>query len=283
MDDRIRDSARAVLPFKLTNGQKQSLKEIVDDLQKPRPMNRLLQGDVGAGKTIVALLAALVAMENGLQVAFMAPTEILAEQHFTNIARLLQPSRFRVALLTGSTGSAARREQLAEVQSGAIDLVVGTQALVQEDVAVRELGLVVIDEQHKFGVNQRARSGEGRRRSALSGDDGDADPAHAGPDGLRRPRRLDHATSCRRAASRSRPLRGTPRRSARGSYEHFIRRAARRGPAGVRRLPAGRGVGDARPQGGDGAAPSIWRRGPFTAFRVGLLHGRMDDDDEGPT
>ena len=105
VDDRIRDSARAVLPFRLTNGQKQALKEIVDDLQRPQPMNRLLQGDVGAGKTIVALLAALVAMENGLQVAFMAPTEILAEQHFTNIARLLQPSRFRVALLTGSTGN----------------------------------------------------------------------------------------------------------------------------------------------------------------------------------
>jgi ATP-dependent DNA helicase RecG len=156
VDDRIRDSARAVLLFKLTNGQKQSLKEIVDDLQKPRPMNRLLQGDVGAGKTIVALLAALVAMENGLQVAFMAPTEILAEQHFTNIARLLQPSRFRVALLTGSTGSAARREQLAEVQSGAINLVVGTHALVQGDVAFKQLGLVVIDEQHRFGVLQRA-------------------------------------------------------------------------------------------------------------------------------
>jgi ATP-dependent DNA helicase RecG len=156
VDDRIRDSARAVLPFRLTNGQKQALKEIVEDLQQPRPMNRLLQGDVGAGKTIVALLAALVAMENGLQVAFMAPTEILAEQHFANIVRLLQPSRFRVALLTGSTAKAARREQLAEVQSGALDLVVGTHALVTGDVTFKQLGLVVIDEQHRFGVLQRA-------------------------------------------------------------------------------------------------------------------------------
>jgi ATP-dependent DNA helicase RecG len=156
VDDRIRDSARAVLPFRLTNGQKQALKEIVDDLQRPQPMNRLLQGDVGAGKTIVALLAALVAMENGLQVAFMAPTEILAEQHFTNIARLLQPSRFRVALLTGSTGKAARRQQLAQVESGAINLVVGTHALVTGDVTFKQLGLVVIDEQHRFGVLQRA-------------------------------------------------------------------------------------------------------------------------------
>jgi ATP-dependent DNA helicase RecG len=156
VDDRIRESARAVLPFRLTNGQKQALKEIVADLQGPHPMNRLLQGDVGSGKTIVALLAALVAMENGLQVAFMAPTEILAEQHFINISRLLQASRFRVALLTGSIGSAARREQLAQVESGAIQLVVGTHALVQGDVLFKQLGLVVIDEQHRFGVLQRA-------------------------------------------------------------------------------------------------------------------------------
>jgi ATP-dependent DNA helicase RecG len=156
VDDRIRESARKVLPFRLTSGQKESLKQIVEDMQRPHPMNRLLQGDVGAGKTIVALLAALVAMENGLQVAFMAPTEILAEQHFLNISRLLQPSRFRVALLTGSTPSAARRQQLAEVEAGTIHLVVGTHALVQGDVRFKQLGLVVIDEQHRFGVLQRA-------------------------------------------------------------------------------------------------------------------------------
>jgi len=156
VDDRIRDSARRVLPFRLTSGQKQALKEIVDDLQRPQPMNRLLQGDVGAGKTIVALLAALVAMENGLQVAFMAPTEILAEQHFLNISRLLQSSRFRVALFTGSTSAAARKEQLAEVEAGSVHLVVGTHALVQGDVRFHQLGLVVIDEQHRFGVLQRA-------------------------------------------------------------------------------------------------------------------------------
>ena len=156
VDDRIRAAARAVLPFKLTVGQKQALKEIVDDLQRAQPMNRLLQGDVGAGKTIVALLAALVAMENGLQAAVMAPTEILAEQHFMNISRLLQASRFRVALLTGSKSGAARRTQLAEIESGAIHLIVGTHALVQEEVHFKQLGLVVIDEQHRFGVLQRA-------------------------------------------------------------------------------------------------------------------------------
>jgi ATP-dependent DNA helicase RecG len=156
VDDRIRESARRVLPFRLTDGQRQALKEIVRDLQRPQPMNRLLQGDVGAGKTIVALLAALVAMENGLQVAFMAPTEILAEQHFLNISRLLQPSRFRVALLTGSMSAAARKQVLAEIEGGSIHLVVGTHALVQGDVRFHRLGLVVIDEQHRFGVLQRA-------------------------------------------------------------------------------------------------------------------------------
>jgi ATP-dependent DNA helicase RecG len=156
VDDRIRAAARAVLPFRLTPGQKQALKEIVDDMQRSTPMNRLLQGDVGAGKTIVALLAALVAMENGLQVAVMAPTEILAEQHFLGISRLLQPSRFRVALITGATAAATRRRQLAEVESGAVHLVVGTHALVEGDVRFRNLGLVVIDEQHRFGVMQRA-------------------------------------------------------------------------------------------------------------------------------
>jgi ATP-dependent DNA helicase RecG len=156
VDDRIRDSARRVLPFRLTDGQKHALKEIVEDLQRPRPMNRLLQGDVGSGKTIVALLAALVVMENGLQAALMAPTEILAEQHYRNIVRLLERSRFRVGLLTGSSTSAARRKQLAEVEAGSVHLVVGTHALVQQGVRFHRLGLAIIDEQHRFGVMQRA-------------------------------------------------------------------------------------------------------------------------------
>jgi ATP-dependent DNA helicase RecG len=168
VNDRIRASARAVLPFRLTPGQRQALKEIVDDQQRMQPMNRLLQGDVGAGKTIVALLAALVAMENGLQVAFMAPTEILSEQHHLNIVRLLQHSRFRVALLTGGTPAAVRRQQLAEIESGALQLVVGTHALVQGDVRFHRLGLVVIDEQHRFGVLQRATlRGKGQHPDVL--------------------------------------------------------------------------------------------------------------------
>ncbi len=156
VDDRIRESARRILPFRLTEGQRTTLKEIVDDLQKTSPMNRLLQGDVGAGKTIVALLAALVAMENGLQVAFMAPTEILAEQHFLTLRKLLESSRFHVELITGSTGGLKRRDLLARLSAGDIHLVVGTHALVQGAVHFKSLGLAIIDEQHRFGVLQRA-------------------------------------------------------------------------------------------------------------------------------
>jgi ATP-dependent DNA helicase RecG len=154
--DEIRQSAKRVLPFRLTGDQKTVIAEIVKDMERPQPMNRLLQGDVGSGKTIVALMAAVVAMENGFQVAFMAPTEILAEQHFITIRRLLESSRFRMALLTGATPAKKRREVQAELAGGSIHLVVGTHALVEDPVEFRELGLVIIDEQHRFGVLQRA-------------------------------------------------------------------------------------------------------------------------------
>jgi ATP-dependent DNA helicase RecG len=154
--DDIRASVRRVLPFRLTTGQKNAIAEIVADMQRSSPMNRLLQGDVGSGKTIVALMAAVVAMENGFQVAFMAPTEILAEQHFITIRKLLESSRFRMALLTGATAAKPRREVQAELAGGSMHLVVGTHALVQDPVAFRDLGLVIIDEQHRFGVMQRA-------------------------------------------------------------------------------------------------------------------------------
>ena len=154
--DAIRDAVRRVLPFRLTGDQKKAIAEIVADMQRTTPMNRLLQGDVGSGKTIVALMAAIVAMENGFQVAFMAPTEILAEQHYITIRKLLEASRFRITLLTGSTPARQRREAQAELAAGSLHLAVGTHALVQDPIAFRELGLVVIDEQHRFGVMQRA-------------------------------------------------------------------------------------------------------------------------------
>ena len=159
VDDRIREAARAILPFKLTAGQRQALAEIVADMQKPWPMQRLLQGDVGAGKTIVAVLAAIVAMENGFQVAFMAPTEILAEQHFVTLTRWLAATRHRVALLSGKITAAERRTLLPSIERGDARLVVGTHALVQEQVRFHALALVIIDEQHRFGVLQRAMLG----------------------------------------------------------------------------------------------------------------------------
>jgi ATP-dependent DNA helicase RecG len=151
----VRSRARAVLPFKLTDGQRTALRDIVTDLQRPWPMQRLLQGDVGSGKTVVAFIAALVAMENGFQAAVMAPTEILAEQHLRTLEGWLFGTGFRIGLLTGRVGDAARRRLLAEIAAGEVQLIVGTHALVQEEVTFRALSLVVIDEQHRFGVLQR--------------------------------------------------------------------------------------------------------------------------------
>ena len=157
VSDDIRALARRVLPFVLTPGQKQALRDIVEDLQRPTAMNRLLQGDVGAGKTIVALLAAIVAMANGLQVVLMAPTELLAEQHARTVASRLEGTPFRSILLTGSQRSVARRDALAAIASGQAQLVVGTHAVLEDPALFNRLGLVIIDEQHRFGVGQRAR------------------------------------------------------------------------------------------------------------------------------
>jgi len=151
IDQRI----RARFPFPLTVSQDAVLREIARDLQSGRPMTRLLQGDVGSGKTVVALYACLAAIANGRQAAIMAPTEILAGQHFGNIERYLMGSRVRYVLLRGGMRKSQRAEALAAIERGEIDLVVGTQALIQQDVAFHQLALVVVDEQHKFGVLQR--------------------------------------------------------------------------------------------------------------------------------
>ena len=156
VDDALREKTRALLPFPLTPGQKVAVRDIVADLQKPEPMNRLLQGDVGSGKTLVAMLAALVALESGLQVALMAPTEILAEQHARTLARFFATTRHAVGLISGRTGGVERRETLARAANGTLGVAVGTHALVQETVQFARLGLVIVDEQHRFGVVQRA-------------------------------------------------------------------------------------------------------------------------------
>jgi ATP-dependent DNA helicase RecG len=146
----------SVLPFKLTEAQRRVVREIFKDLKSDAPMNRLLQGDVGSGKTIVALIAMLATMENGYQTALMAPTEILAEQHARTIKRLLAKSPYRVELLTGSLRAAEKRKLQVELAAGEIDACIGTHAIIQDAVAFKNLGLAVIDEQHRFGVMQRA-------------------------------------------------------------------------------------------------------------------------------
>jgi ATP-dependent DNA helicase RecG len=159
--DRVREAVRSILPFAPTSAQKRTLKEIVDDMTSDKPMNRLLQGDVGSGKTIVAVQAMVIAIENGYQTALMAPTEILAEQHARNIRRWLASTTYRVELLTGSLRAKEKREIQDAIAAGDVDLLAGTHALIQEAVQFKKLGLVVIDEQHRFGVMQRA---EIRRR-----------------------------------------------------------------------------------------------------------------------
>ena len=145
-----------MLPFRMTNAQRRVLGEIKQDLMSPHPMNRLIQGDVGCGKTIVALMTALVAIENETQVAVAAPTEILAEQHYLQFHRWLERLGLRAALLRGKMPAAEKRQVLEDLAAGQIHLVVGTHAVLQEGVVFKKLGLGIIDEQHRFGVRQRA-------------------------------------------------------------------------------------------------------------------------------
>ena len=144
------------LPFALTGAQRRAIADAVEDMVSGKPMNRLCQGDVGSGKTMVAAACIWFAVENGWQTALMAPTEILARQHYQGLAPLLARFSIRCALLTGSTRARERREILAGLADGSIDLCIGTHALLTEDVQYQKLGLVVTDEQHRFGVNQRA-------------------------------------------------------------------------------------------------------------------------------
>ena len=162
-DGRLREQVRAALPYALTPSQQRAGEEIAQDLGAPQRMLRLLQGDVGSGKTVVALLAAAAVVEAGRQAALMAPTEILARQHMATIRPLAQQAGLRVALLTGREKGRERKPILAGLAAGEIDLVVGTHALFQDEIAFKDLGLAVIDEQHRFGVHQRlalTRKGE---------------------------------------------------------------------------------------------------------------------------
>ncbi|PJE69219.1 DNA helicase RecG, partial [Candidatus Shapirobacteria bacterium CG10_big_fil_rev_8_21_14_0_10_38_14] len=156
------------LPFKLTDAQKKACWQILKDLEKPRPMNRLLEGDVGSGKTVVAAIAALNTVRAGYQTAFMAPTEILAKQHFKTVSELLNNFKLNIGLLTGQEDKfiskklkneiieISRQKLLEKTKKGEIDILIGTHALIQDQVKFSNLALVILDEQHRFGVEQRA-------------------------------------------------------------------------------------------------------------------------------
>ena len=155
--DCLNDFYRSNLKFELTRAQKRVIKEIRSDIGSGKQMNRLLQGDVGSGKTLVAVMAILIALDNGYQACFMAPTEILANQHYVTISRLFEGLGIRLELLTGSTKASERKQLHEDLQSGDLQVLVGTHALIEETVRFKNLGFVVIDEQHRFGVAQRAR------------------------------------------------------------------------------------------------------------------------------
>ena len=156
-EDKVREALKRILPFKPTSAQKRVLAEIAADLEKPVPMNRLLQGDVGSGKTIVAMQAAVIAMENGCQAALMAPTEILAVQHFLSARRILAPGGYTAELLISGLKPAEKAAARERIRTGEARLVIGTHALIEDEVEFARLGFVAIDEQHRFGVLQRKR------------------------------------------------------------------------------------------------------------------------------
>src|ERR1700723_4289819 len=157
LDDRVREAIKKILPFHPTAAQKRVLKEIADDMQKPSPMRGLLQGDGGSGKTMVSFQAAILATENGCQVALMAPTEILAQQLYFSARRILENAGYRIVLLTGSLEADRKREVRRHIAQGNAQLVIGTHALLEEKVEFAKLGLVIVDEQHRFGVLQRLK------------------------------------------------------------------------------------------------------------------------------
>src|SRR5271166_4145025 len=157
LNNAVREAIKKILPFHPTAAQKRVLKEIATDMQMPCPMRRLLQGDVGSGKTIVAFQAAIIAIENGYQVALMAPTEILAQQHYFSARQILERAGYRIVLLTGSLEQDRKRDVRRHIAQGNAQLIIGTHALIQDRVEFENLGLVVVDEQHRFGVMQRLK------------------------------------------------------------------------------------------------------------------------------
>ena len=293
LNDKVRGSVRQLLPFKPTAAQKRVLKEIADDMARPSPMRRLLQGDVGSGKTIVALEAAIIAIENGFQVALMAPTEILATQHFLSARRLVEPLGHRVALLTGSLDGEQKRGLRRHIRQGDIHLAIGTHALIEEKVEFAKLGLVIVDEQHRFGVMQRLRL---MRK-------GDAEPDVLVMTATPIPRTLaltaygDLDTSVLDELPPGRTPITTRRLPEERSSEawEFVRKQLKAGRQAYVVYPVIEAAGDelaleAGPDSPKGrnklrlkAAVAMYdelRAKQFAGFKVGLLHGKLDADEK---
>lgn len=146
-----------VLPFQMTNGQMEAINDIISDMCKEVPMNRLIQGDVGSGKTAVSIASCYFAYKNGFQSTIMAPTEILAQQHYDTFSKILEPLGVRVGLLTGSLTPKQKKLVRQQIENGELDVIAGTHALIQKDTIFNSLGLVITDEQHRFGVSQRSK------------------------------------------------------------------------------------------------------------------------------
>lgn len=294
LNDKVRAAIKKILPFHPTNAQKRVLKEIAHDMQSPAPMRRLLQGDVGSGKTIVALQAAVIAHENGYQVAFMAPTEILATQHYLSARRILEDAGYRVVLLTGSLDEERKRNARRHIAHGDAHLAIGTHALIQEKVEFNNLGLVIVDEQHRFGVLQRFKLMK----------KGGAEPDTLVMTATPIPRTLaltlygDHDTSVLDELPPGRTPITTRKVSDQRAPEvwEFLRKQVGAGRQAYVVYPVIEGVpsdqpemefmGAATSKSGLKAAMHMYeelRKKIFPSLRVGLLHGRLSPDEKDET
>lgn len=270
IDERI----RRLFPFRLTHDQDRAVQAVCRDLAKNRPMQRLLQADVGAGKTAVAVYALLVTVANKHQAILMAPTEVLAQQHWRTLEGYLAHSRVRRLLLTGALTTKERKQALGDIQAGNIDLVVGTQALVQEDVKFARLGLVIIDEQHKFGVNQRAQV----RKLGV-------DPHYLVMTATPIPRTvaltmfgdLDVSTIKQLPPGRQPVATRWMTESQRERVYNRLAEAMRQGRQGYVVCPLVEESETLDLKSAEQMHAEL-REGPFREFRLGLLHGRLDDE-----
>ena len=276
MTPKIRARILGRLPFELTETQQQALTEIAADMNQPWPMNRLLHGEVGSGKTVVAVASMLLAVAHGHQTAIMAPTAVLANQHYKTIEKLLGNTRVRCALWTGGVKGKARKEAAEKIKNGEVDIIIGTQAIVASEVPFKQLGLVVIDEQHKFGVKQRASL----KQSGF-------DPHYLVMTATPIPRTiamtlfgdLDVSTLKRTSGIGQKVHTYLGKQDARDKWWEFVKKKLREGRQAFVIAPLVEGDED----GGLSSAERMFEslaNGPFSDFRVDLLHGRQTPEQK---